>query len=97
MLFVASAAALLSADIPAENSDVPPVAAPKPPAETPSEAQQALRAALQVQAEFDLLAEIVFDLRDRSGEGRKSDQSIDAKKDHRKNKQRFPLQIRIHD
>ena len=59
--------------------------------------QHEVRAALQVQAEFDLLAEIVFDLRDRSGEGRKSDQSIDAEKDHRKNKQRFPLQIRIHD
>jgi len=52
LLLVLSASALLSADIPAENSDVPALAAPKAPAETPSEAQQALRAALQVQEQL---------------------------------------------
>src|SRR2546427_12590981 len=52
LLFVASASALLSADIPAENSDVPAPTSLKAPAETPSEAAQALRAALQVQEQL---------------------------------------------
>lgn len=52
MLFVASASALLAADIPAENGDVPVSAPLKAPAETPSEAAQALRAALQVQEQL---------------------------------------------
>jgi len=59
--------------------------------------QNQVRAALQIQAELDLSAEVVFDLRHRGRKVRQADESVNADKDYRRDEHCFPLQIRIHD
>jgi len=52
-------------------------------------------AALEVKAEFDLPAEIVLDLRQRSRKVRIAEQKVGAEDDDCNDEQRSPLQIRV--
>ncbi len=59
--------------------------------------QNQVRSALQVQAQLDLVAEIIFDLLDGGRERRRADQHVDTNQNHSQDEQSFPLQIGIHD
>ncbi len=58
--------------------------------------QHQVRPALQVQSQLDLMTEVILQLRQRGGEYRKTDQSVDAANYDQDNKNRFPLQVGIH-
>ena len=51
---------------------------------------------LEVQAKLNLILEIVFHLRERSGEGRIAEKEINAQDDNNKNEQRFPFEMGFH-
>ena len=55
-----------------------------------------MAAALEVEAELNLLFEIVFRLREGRRERRIAEKEIETENDDRQNEQRFPLEIRIH-
>jgi len=55
-----------------------------------------VRAALEVEAKFDLPGEIIPNLGDRGGEHRVAEKEIDAEQNDGEDEQRFPLQIGVH-
>jgi len=58
--------------------------------------EQKVRAALEVQAQLDLVGEIIFYVLDRSRKCRRANEHVNTNEDDCNDKQRFPLQIGIH-
>src|SRR6202012_37469 len=58
--------------------------------------QDQVSAALKIEAELDLMREIVFDLGERRRKHRQADQAVNAADDNQNDENSFPLQIWIH-
>ena len=59
--------------------------------------QNQVRAALQVEPELDAPGKIVAQLRQRGGQGRQTEQAINAEQNHQGDKNNLPFKIGVHE